>query len=1303
MSNSDFKPIQPLSMEGNMAQNWQFWKQKFTIYQKASENIKKKEDIQCAQLLHCIGDEGVRIYNTFKFEPEEINKIDVLIDKFEQHFIPRKQVDFERHKYFKRIQLQGESVDQYVTVLKTMALQCELGDLTESITKTILTNGVSQEMRKRILEKEGRSLEEAINICRTMENNNDISNKISENSPLVHAIHSKRRNTSSNRKATPPFSSRPSTSHDANISRYGQNNYKQKSECQKCGTKHALGKCPAYGKICSVCKKFGHFARMCFFKVQSVNCESDEVEEDSENDCAFVGSIDSSCKLKEWHVVLDIHGQKIKLKMDTGSMVNLLPMYMLKVFNIDKTLLKPSNIKLMSYTNQQIVVYGTIYLKCKYKHLENLVKFHIVSDKSSAILGLDSCSLFNLIKRVDVIESCNGNESIINNNVDLFKGIGCMPGKYSIKLKNDINPVIHPPRKVPLPLLKDLKQTLREMEHDNIIKKVDEPTEWVNSMVLVRKSNGSLRVCLDPKDLNKAILREHFQLPTLDQICSNLAGAKYFSVIDAYKGFWQILLDEKSSKLCTFNTPYGRYRFLRLPYGINSSSEVFHKRFKGVFNFEGVDIFIDDIIVWGSSKEEHDERLLQVFDKARELNIKFNKNKCQFRKTEIKFLGHIFTQNGMRPDDSKIDSIINMEMPTDKKSLQRFLGIINYCNKFIPNVSEITSPLRELLKKSVIWHWDNRHTEAVEKLKLILTQKPVLQFYDVNRPCTLSVDSSKNTLGAVLLQNNMPVAYASMSLNETQKRYAVIEKELLAILFACEHFSQYIYGKKSLVQSDHKPLIPILNKNLNDCPARLQRMLIRLQKFDISVVYIPGKDLFIADALSRANYNRNNNYYISDIDLDIEAQVCLVKNYVKMSDKRFIELQNETKNDEILSQLIKYIKHGWPRKIKNINNCFKEYFKIRNEISYTHGLLYKNCRIIVPKNLRNDILKNLHYSHQGIERTKRLARESVYWPNITIDVEKYVSMCMICQKYRKSNKNEPMIPHYVPKYPWQKLGSDIFTLNNKNYLIVIDYLSKYVEISEYQNDTTSESTIKLLKGIFSTHGVPKIFVSDGGPQYTSFAFKQFSQEWNFEHIMSSPTHSKSNGMVERSIQTVKNIIKKAIDDNKDVLLALLQYKNTPFCDQGSPAQILMSRRLRSNIIPLDDNLLRPSLVNYNDLRKEIASKQNIQKHNFDKKGSKSLDILKKGDKVMIQSEDKLWYPGEVIAKHNSRSYKVKKHNGQIITRNRKFLNKIKANKEQINNNKMDQQITNINQNKGIQNKTKSGRIVNPPNRLQLYY
>ena len=364
---------------------------------------------------------------------------------------------------------------------------------------------------------------------------------------------------------------------------------------------------------------------------------------------------------------------------------------------------------------------------------------------------------------------------------------------------------------------------------------------------------------IDPQDLNKALLRAHYPLPTIEEVATRLSKARVFSVLDAKNGFWQVQLDKQSSYLTTFNTPFGRYRWLRLPSGIKTAPEEYQRRIhESLQNLNGIKDIVDDILCVGegdtyeSAVEDHDRNLIALLERCREKNIKLYPKKLQLRKQEVPYIGHLLTQDGLKPDPNKVKAILEMPNPTEKPSLQRLLGMITYLAKFLPNLSDVTEPLRRLLDRAMEWHWDDVHENALTRVKQLITREPVLRYFDNTKEVTLQCDASESGLGATIMQKGQPVAFSSRALSNTEKNYAQIEKELLSIVHGCTRFDQYVYGREITVQTDHKPLENIFRKPLLSTPKRLQRMLLQLQKYNLKIVCKTGKELFIADTLSRA-------------------------------------------------------------------------------------------------------------------------------------------------------------------------------------------------------------------------------------------------------------------------------------------------------------------------------------------------------------------------------------------------------------------------------------------------------------------
>lgn len=1256
----DARGISPMRMTGNIAENWQMWRSRFENYLKTTEVSKKSQETQCAQLLHYIGKEGFKIYKTFTLTEVEKDKLQILLEKFEAHFLPKENLSYERYVFFTTRQKGGQSLEQFVVELTEQAQKCKLGDLQNSLIKCMITCGVqSNEMREKLLQDDSLTLEEAIHQCKVM-------GKAKMQSKVMEAVGE----TSSS--GTVDLIKTKKTG-QVQV-KGGKSVYKSKDKlivkCTKCGKNHNINKCPAYGKYCTKCNKKNHFAIVCKSrsnkKLNEINENEDKkvdtLTSHDRDEYLFIGAIENKNNEEQvWFTEVEINNVKVKFKVDTGAECDVLPVNLLKSIGLSDNKIKPTTTLVKSYTGDKLQVKGTCTLSVKKNDRMYRIDFYIVNTNTPALLGLTSCLKLKIIKKIDSISENDTYREIVEKYKDIFSGIGCLMKPYHIKLKENAHPVIHPTRRVALSLLDKLKKCIEELVKDKIIEKVEKATDWVNALVITRKPNGSLRICLDPKDLNNNIKREQCLIPTLDEITAKLSEAKVFSTLDATSGFYQIVLDKESTDLCTFGTPFGRYKFLRLPYGIKSAPEVFQNRFKQIFeNCEGCDIYIDDIIVYGKNKIEHDERLRKVLKTAKKNNVKFNLKKCQFGKNSIKYMGHIISAEGITLDESKIIAIKELQTPKCKEDVQRVLGMLTYVSKFITNFSSETAPLRNLLKKDVIFTWGPEQEKALESLKNKLLTKPVLQFYNVNKEVVISVDSSKSGVGAVLLQNNLPCAYASRALTETQQRYAQIEKEMAAICFGLNKFHEYVYGKKVTVETDHQPLISIFKKALNKCPPRLQRMLLQIQKYDIELKYKPGKQLIIADTLSRAYINEKGG---ENFDNEIKAQVCLITSELNVTKEKLQEITTETQKDEELINLKKVIQEGWHKNHKKLKDLVKPYAKFKDELTICNDLIFKGSSLVIPYKLRKDILNKIHYSHLGLKKCLSLAKQSVFWPTMANEIKQIIESCSICIKYSRSQMSEELKSHKIKMIPWNKVGCDLFELRGKKYLLIIDYYSKFLEIEKLGEDTSSSKVVDILKATFARYGIPLIVVSDGGPQFSSYIFKKFAKEWEFTHILTSPTYAQSNGMAERNVQTAKKMFKKVLEEQKDIYLALLHYRNTPILENISPSQILMSRKLRSTI-PTSDIELQSKIINKEKLNKTLKENEKTQQYYYNKKGVKTLSELQNGSNVVVQLKPRSnWTPGIVIRKVRDRTYLVKINNGSEYIRNRKFIkiNKYKGN------------------------------------------
>lgn len=816
---------------------------------------------------------------------------------------------------------------------------------------------------------------------------------------------------------------------------------------------------------------------------------------------------------------------------------------------------------------------------------------------------------------------------------DLFRGLGRFENKYKILLKENAIPRAHSARRVPYAIRDKLKEKLKELEENRIIAKSDEYDEWAHNLVFRVKKDKSLRICLDPAELNKWILDESFLVPTFEELVIYLKGVKYFSVLDLKDGFWQIELDEESQKLCTFATPFGNYKFLRMPFGIKSGPKVFQKMNHANFgDIERVFTYMDDVLVTGKTKQEHDETLMNVLKRAREKNVKFNANKLKIGVNKVKYLGHVFSEDKIEPDEDRIEAIKQMGEPKTKKDLQKFLGVINYVRSFIPNLSELTAPLRELLKKNVIYNWQPRHTEAFNEIKNKIVNSPILVPFDTTKNIEIQCDASKSGLGCCLLQDGKPISFASRRLSEAEQNYSQIEKEFLSILFACKKFWFYAYGRTVLVVNDHKPLTSIIKKEIHKIPSpKLQLIRMKLLKFDIQLKHAPGKTIHIADYLSRYSMETE----IEEDEKDLADAVLSIN----ASDEKTEEFRKETELDPTLRDLKEYCRSGWPNNKSKCSENTKFFYKMRNEIYLVDDILFVDERILVPITMRETILKQLHEAHFGVSKTKKRAKGTVYWPGIDNDIEKMISACHTCQINSSKNQKEPLIPHEIPDRPFEKLACDIFEFSAKDYLVIVDYFSKWIELKQLNGKRAKDVNSTLLE-VFSRNGIPRIIVADNMP-FNSYECGEFAKSLDFKFETSSPRYPRSNGLAERGVQICKNIMRKA-KNLDEIYLALLEYRSTPTKDLShSPSQLIQNRILRTKIPTRLENF-EPK--NNTNAQIELKNKQQNTKR-FHDRTAKSRNDFNLNDKVLVWVGK--WKIGIIIKIwHTPRSYVVKTDDGE---------------------------------------------------------
>ena len=1262
----DFKPPVRLSFEGDVAQAWKEWKQMFELYLMAKEATEKSDATKIAMLLTSMGPEGVKRFNHFSWDAttgEDKSKYDSVMAKFDSVLSGENRVVFNRYKFWDYQRSEHQTFDDYLTNLKLLAARCDFNTAENDnmIRDKIVFNTTDKRLKERLLREKDLDIKRTIEICKAAEiTHNELSS-------MLNASHIATPSLASASKSVHVVKHKQHTQHRPMRDMVTDTSPSKRKPCRRCNNVHGSNirkKCPAWGATCHKCKAKNHFASCCRSKtVHEVRHDADSYGTDS-SDEFFIAmvrlSIGTVTRENAWFEIVEICGSKIRAKIDTGADICSVPRKTWQKMS-QRPPLQKSEAVLKSFNGTNISHAGRARVTVKAGNVSTSADLFVTSGDTIPILGLRACIDLGLIRpgenadavlnNVDSVKSEEKSldlESMKTEFRDAFSGDGRYNGKYHITRKENSQGYIEPTHRIPFRLHQPLKIKLDELEKRGFIQKIENPTDFINNLVINEKKDGSIRLCLDPKRLNEQIMRERFEIPTFEQVAASLGGSKVFTILDQKDSYWQVELDEESAPLTTFSTPFGRYFFKRMPFGITSAAEVLQKKTFQVFgDIPHVSIIADDMLIATKTEGEHDVVLRKVLKRAIDNGVKFKLSKTQLKKSRVSYYGVSVGADGLKPDPVKIQAIVDMPDPEDKDAVKRLVGMINFLSPFIPNKSAVLNPVSKLLKQDVAWQWGTEQHNAMKTIKNVLSSEPVLALFDPEKTITIQADASSKGLGACLMQGGKPVAYASRALTKSETKYAQIEKELLAIVFAALKFHHYIYGAQVEIESDHSPLKVIFKKPLHTASPRIQAMLLKLMKYNLEVNYVPGARLHIADTLSRA-YTDDNSQESRDSQLE-EGQYrihSVITDY-PATPERLAELCTATASDPVLPRLSRYANDGWPSHQSSTPHDIHPYWRFRDEIhTAENGLVFAGQRLLIPVSLRNDMLTRLHEGHAGADKCKSRASQVMYWPNINADIEAKVRDCHICATYARNKPREPLLQHEMPTRPWSKVGGDILDFRGRSYLALVDYFSKYPELIRLTSITAS-AVIDALKPIFARHGIPDVFFSDNMP-FSSARFLDFAQSWGFSVDTSSPTYPRSNGQSERTVQTTKAMLRKAIAEGKDLNLALLEYRNTPLAGTCySPAQLLMSRRLKDTL-PSTHALLQPEVAV--NARTQLVNRQARQRRYYDR-GTRHAKPVHIGDHVRVKLH-KTWDHAVITGEHPSpRSYIVTTEDGRQYRRN----------------------------------------------------
>ena len=869
-------------------------------------------------------------------------------------------------------------------------------------------------------------------------------------------------------------------------------------------------------------------------------------------------------------------------------------------------------------------------------------------------------------------------ESPLNEFPDVLDGVvRAMPGEeFHIHLREDATPfAVRAPRRIPLSLREPLRQELDKLERDGVITPVVEPTEWCSPIVVAPKRGSSgVRLCVDLSQLNKAVRRELYQSNTPAECAASIAAseAQYFSVFDAAKGYHQCPLAEASRPLTTFITPFGRYQYLRAPYGVSSISEHYNRRMDECFRgMEGIQRVVDDVIIYSRSKEEHLRRVRAFLSRCRDRGVSLNPTKTQHMQTSVKFAGFIVSSAGYSPDPSLTEAIAAFPAPKSITDLRSFFGLVNQMAPFSEEVAEQLEPLRPLLSSQRVFKWDSCHERAFTAARDALSSVRTLAFFDQTRPTLLTTDASRLKGLGFLLQQKQPdgtwrvIQAGSRFLTDAESRYATIELELLAVAWAVRKCRLFLIGLPHLdLVVDHRPLVPIINrKNLDEIEnPRLQRLREKISEVNISAAWRPGKKHAAADALSRAPVAAPaaGDELAEDDTAPAVLAVLTCALAESCVDLRLQRVREAVDRDEEARVLLETVMNGFPAQKNDLPEIIRGYWPVHDQLSVDDGLVVYGCRIVVPRPLRAEILQDLHASHMGQEKTKQRARQIVFWPNMSNDINNITKKCRPCQRELPSLQKETLRTHEQASRPFQHLCADFCEHAGRYFLVTVDPLSGWITVRPVGRHATARALITELRSIFCTAGAPEVLWSDGGPQFTSVAFQAFLQNWAVQHRTSSPHYAQSNGRAEAAVKFAAKLIRRCWRDghlnNDSWARGMLQHRNTPGPDGRSPAQILFGRPTR-DVVPAHRRLFAPQWQRAADDAERAAAARQQRTRTAYNQHARDLPTLGIGSQVAVQNHASgLWdRHGVVTDVGPHRRYFIRLPSGRVLTRNRRHI------------------------------------------------
>ncbi|KAK5773358.1 hypothetical protein PVK06_049664 [Gossypium arboreum] len=750
-------------------------------------------------------------------------------------------------------------------------------------------------------------------------------------------------------------------------------------------------------------------------------------------------------------------------------------------------------------------------------------------------------------------------------------------------------PVVSPYRMAPTEL-KELKTQLQELTDRGFARPSFSP--WGAPVLFVKKKDGTMRMCIDYRQLNKVTIKNKYPLPRIDDLFDQLKGASVFSKIDLRSGYYQLRVRDSDIPKTAFRTRYGHYEFLVMPFGLTNAPAVFMDLMNRIFRQyldRLVVVFIDDILVYSRDEIEHTEHLRLVLQILRDKQLYAKFSKCEFWLREVSFLGHVVSASGIRVDPSKISAILDWKPSRNVTEVRSFLGLAGYYRRFVKGFSMIATPMTKLLQKDVKFEWSKKCQKSFDQLKTYLTKTPVLVQPESGKEFVVYSDASLNDLGCVLMQEGKVVAYASRQLKPHEKNYPTHDIELAAIVFALKIWRHYIFGEKCHVYTDHKSLKYLMTQR--DLNLRQRRWLELLKDYELVIDYHSGKANVVADALSRKSLFtlRTMNVHLSVssdnvLVAEVKAKPLLIHQI----------LESQKVDDELVAKRAECVSNVESEFQIDENDCF----------------MFKS-RLCVPRNseLISMILSEAHSSrmsvHPGSTKMYNDLKRQFWWPGMKRDISDFVSKCLICQQVKAEHQvpSGLLQPIMIPKWKWDRVTIDFvsglpLSSSRKDAIwIVVDRLTKSAHFIPVHTDYSLDKLAELyVSQIVRLHGVPISIVSDRDPRFTSRFWKKLQEALGTKLHFSTAFHPQTDGQSERIIQILEDMLRCCILEfggTWERYLPLIEFAyNNSFQSsiKMAPYEALYGRKCRT---PLFWTELNESKIFGVDLIKEAEQKLKV--------------------------------------------------------------------------------------------------------------